>query len=123
MTPVSNPDNVTQELPLSLATTDGPVRLLVSVPPTTSTLQATAHSQTQVIAPSRLPLSRTYYSNTGVRVSRTDDTDLDGTQYRDKPRAHTHTCLALLGTWGTQLKRYSGIGAGPPHSTSTNYDI
>ncbi|MQL86723.1 hypothetical protein Taro_019267 [Colocasia esculenta] len=46
----------------------GPVRLLVSVPPTTSALQVTKDKH-----------NRTCNSNTGVRVSRSDDTDLDGT--------------------------------------------
>ncbi|MQM21763.1 hypothetical protein Taro_054808, partial [Colocasia esculenta] len=67
---------------------------------------------------------RTYNSNTGVRVSRTDDTDLNGTTlYRDKLRAQQTHVPGSQRTWGTRLERHSGIGAGPPHSASTKHDI
>ncbi|MQL77347.1 hypothetical protein Taro_009753 [Colocasia esculenta] len=54
-------------------------RLLVSVPPTKSALQVTKRQVQQSLSHCRLSLSQTYNSSKGVRVSRSDDTDLDGT--------------------------------------------
>ncbi|MQM19728.1 hypothetical protein Taro_052739, partial [Colocasia esculenta] len=57
----------------------GPVSTTGVRTPTTSALQVTKRQVRQSLSHCRLSLSRTYNSNTGVRVSRSDDTDLDGT--------------------------------------------
>ncbi|MQM18130.1 hypothetical protein Taro_051115, partial [Colocasia esculenta] len=51
-----------------------------------------------------------------------DDANLNGTTlYRDKPRAQETHVPGSQRTWGTRLERHSGVGAGPPHSASTNH--
>ncbi|MQM10454.1 hypothetical protein Taro_043348 [Colocasia esculenta] len=88
MTPVSNPDNTTQELPLSLAVTDK-----MSNCRSTSTSQRRVETNQHHTC--RSHTLQTYNSNSGVRVSRTDDTDLNGTHSTGtNPEHNKHKCLA-----------------------------
>ncbi|MQM11935.1 hypothetical protein Taro_044847 [Colocasia esculenta] len=128
MMPVSNPDNTVQELHLSLAVTD--VRSNCSSTTIskakelwrpTKPPQPVGHTLCRHMpgtfrdsGPSSLNRTTTLPGSEGVQE---DDKTSTVPLYQDKPRAHTHMPGSHK-TWGTQLKRHSGIGAGPPHLAS-----